>query len=191
MKMHRFIMVVAFLLVCALSAQAGDDLAGHPGYVDLDRIQIPVDAAEITEVNLGPELLKLAAGMENGNADLSKTLDGLFGIRVKSFGLTPELAEQTRPIVEDIQYQLENEGWKRLVYVKDGEELVLVSMKYDPAQPEKMAGLMVIAFDPADEAVFVNMVGSINLSDMGDLVDGIDVDLDNLLEGDTSGVGHD
>lgn len=182
MKMHRFIVVVVFLLVCALSAQAGDDLSGHPGYVDLDRIQIPVGAEDVTEVNLGPELLKLAAGMENGNAELSDTLEGLFGIRVKSFGLTPETADQIRPIVEDMQHQLENEGWKRLVYVKEGSELVLVSMKYDPVEPEKMAGMMVIAFDPADEVVFVNMVGSINLSDIGDLVDGIDVDIEDLAE---------
>jgi hypothetical protein len=184
MNMKRLIVAMVFLLICALSAQA-QDLSGHPGYVDLDRIQIPVDASEITEVNLGPELLRMAAKMENGDSDLSDTLDGLFGIRVKSFGLTPELAGQIRPIVEDIQAQLDNDGWKRLVYVKDGNELVIVSMKYDPADENKVAGLMVIAFDPADEATFVNMVGSIDLANLGDLLDDVDIDLEDLegLEG--------
>lgn len=182
MNTKRLIVAVVFLLICALSAQAQQDLSGHAGYVDLDRIEIPVDASEITEVNLGPELLKMAAKMENGDSDLSDTLDGLFGIRVKSFGLTPELAGQIRPIVDDIQAQLDNEGWKRLVYVKDGEELVIVSMKYDPVDESKVAGLMVIAFEPGDEATFVNMVGSIDLANMGDLLENVDVDLDDIVE---------
>lgn len=181
MKTQRLIVAVLFLLLCALSAQA-QDLSGHPGYVDLDRIEIPVDASEITEVNLGPELLRMAAKMDNGNEGLSTALDGLFGIRVKSFGLTPELAGQIRPIVDEIQAQLDNEGWKRLVYVKDGEELVIVSMKYDPADENKVAGLMVIAFEPGDEATFVNIVGSIDLANMGDLLDNVDIDLGDLVE---------
>ena len=69
-----------------------------------------------------------------------------------------------------------------MVYVKEGEELVIVSIKYDPADESKMAGMMVIAFEPGDEATFVNMVGSIDLSSIGGLMDGIDVDLDDLVE---------
>ena len=184
MKTKALIVAAVFLLLCALSAQAQEDLSGHPGYVDLDQIEIPVDAANITEVNLGPEMLKMAAKMENGDSDLSDTLDGLLGIRVKSFDLTPELAGQIKPIVDDIQAQLDNEGWKRMVYVKDGEELVIVSMKYDPADENKIAGMMVIAFEPGDEATFVNMVGSIDLSSIGGLMDGMDMDveLDDLVE---------
>jgi len=180
MKINRLIVMMAFLLLCSLSAQAAEDITSHPGYVDLDRIQIPVDAANITEVDLGPELLKMAANMENGDSDLSSALDGLFRIRVKSFGLTPELAGQIKPIVEDMQAQLDNEGWKRLVYVKEGDELVIVSMKYDTVEETKVAGLMVIALEPGDEATFVNMVGSIDLSSMGELLEDVDIDLDSL-----------
>lgn len=181
MNMKRLIVAVVFLLICALSAQA-QDLSGHPGYVDLDRIEIPVDASEITEVNLGPELLKLVCKMENGDEGLNKALDGLFGIRVKSFGLTPELAGQIKPIVEDIQAQLDRDGWKRLVYVKEGNELVIVSMRYDPADENKVAGLMVIAFEPGDEATFVNIVGHLDLANMGNLLGDMDIDLDGLVE---------
>ncbi len=180
MKTKALIVTVIFLLFCALSAQAQEDLSGHPGYVDLDRIQIPVDAGNITEVNLGPELLKMAMKMENGDTGLNDTLDGLFGIRVKSFGLTPELAGQIKPIVDDIQAQLDSEGWKRLVYVKEGEELVIVSMKYDPADENKVAGMMVIAFEPGDEATFVNIVGQLDLANMGGLLENVDIDLDDL-----------
>jgi len=181
MKMQRLIVMAAFLLTCAVSAQAVE-LVDHPGYVDLDRIQIPVDASEITEVNLGPELLRMAAKMENGDSGLSDSLDGLFGIRVKSFDLTPELAGQIRPIVDQIQDQLDHDGWKRLVYVKEGEELVIVSMKYDPVDEDKVAGLMVVAFEPGSEATFVNMVGSIDLAHMGELLEDVDVDLDDLVD---------
>jgi hypothetical protein len=176
------IVAAVLLLLCALSAQAQQDLSGHPGFVDLDRIRIPVGAANITEVNLGPELLKMAMKMDTGEEGLSQALDGLFGIRVKSFDLTPELVGQIRPIVDDIQAQLDNDGWKRLVYVKEGEELVIVSMKYDPADEKRVAGMMVIAFEPGDEATFVNIVGSIDLADLGGLMDGMemDVDLDSL-----------
>lgn len=184
MNTKRLIVAVVFLLLCALSAQAQQDLSGHPGYVDLDQIQIPVDTANITEVNLGPELLKMAMKMDTGEEGLNDTLDGLFGIRVKSFDLTPELAGQIKPIVDDIQAQLDNEGWKRLVYVKDGAELVTVSIKYDPADESKVAGMMVVAFEPGAEATFVNMVGSIDLASLGGLMDGMDMDveLDDLVD---------
>ncbi len=183
MNMKRLIVAVVFLLICALSAQA-QDLSSHPGFVDLDRIQIPVNAENITEVNLGPELLKMAAKMENGDSDLTDTLGGLFGIRIKSFDLTPELAGQIKPIVDQIQAQLDSDNWKRLVYVKDGAELVTVSIKYDPADESKVAGMMVIAFEPGAEATFVNIVGSIDLAHLGGLMDGMDmdVDLDDLVD---------
>ncbi|MCP4490113.1 MAG: DUF4252 domain-containing protein, partial [Gammaproteobacteria bacterium] len=103
--------------------------------------------------------------------------------RVKHFELLDEVeADMIRPIVEDIQRELEIDDWKRIVHVREGDETVSVNIKLDPADPAKIAGLMVLVFEPDDEAIFVNIVGSFALSQIGNMIDDLDVDLEGLLD---------
>lgn len=158
------------------------DLTKHPGYIDLDQIEIPKNAGDVTEVTIGPELLQMFAAM-GGGEDLPAEMGSLFSIRVKTFEVDAKMAQELRPIYDKIEKKLSKDGWVSMVKVKkNGEESTNVSIKYD--KKGQMQGLMVMSIDPYDEASFVNIVGKVDLKDLGFLgqhVSGSALDsLDNM-----------
>jgi len=172
MRKLRILLPCLFLPVLFITALAqGVDLKKYPGYVNLDEIEIPDKAGEVTEITLGPAMLKLAAMADNGDKDLSETLAGLHGIQIKTFDIDSDEAAKLQPIMDKIESQLNQKGWERLVQVKGKDERTVVSIKYDK---EKIAGLLVMSVKSGDEAAFVNVVGEINWSTLEDL----DLDLD-------------
>ena len=170
MKISQLTMIAMLLSAASIMAQ-NYDLTKHPGYVDLDQIQIPKGAGDVTEVTLGPELLRALSAITGAETGMAQFND-LFSIRVKSFEINPEIAEDLYPVFEKIEKKLQKEGWAQLVRVKkNDEEHTNVSIKY--GKKGEMEGLVVMTVDPYDEAAFVNIIGSINLKDLGFLGDHI------------------
>ena len=84
-------LLFALLLLLALPALAGD-LEKEPGYIDLEWIDIPDDAEEIQDIDLGPALLSAAADAEkSGDEELAKAFSMIRSIRVVSFSMDEEL----------------------------------------------------------------------------------------------------
>jgi len=169
------ILSLIFLCIPALVHAQDEDLKKQPGYVDLSAITIPDKAGEVTEIFLGPALLKLAMMAEEGeDEEISAVLSGLHGIQVKTFQVDPSESEEIIPIIDRIEKRLKGEGWERLVLVKEEDERVVVSIKSDEKQ---IVGLLVMAFDPNDEAAFVNVVGTIDFKSLEKL----DINLDDSV----------
>ncbi len=63
--------------------------------------------------------------------------------------------------VAKITSMIKEKGWKRLIYIKDDEEIVTVSTK---SVDDEMVGLVVVAYEPGEEASFVNVVGDLDLA---------------------------
>jgi hypothetical protein len=153
-------LLFALLLLLALPALAGD-LEKEPGYIDLEWIDIPDDAEEIQDIDLGPALLSAAADAEkSGDEELAKAFGMIRSIRVVSFSMD-EALETVDEAVEKIGKDLKKKGWKRLIYVKDDDEIVTVSTR---SVDDEMVGLMVVAHEPGVEASFVNVVGDLDLA---------------------------
>jgi hypothetical protein len=182
MKTIRQCLPWLLFLVPFVAAEAQEtDLKQYSGYVNLEEIKIPEKAGEVTEITLGPALLKLAAKTsEEGDENLTKALGGILGIQVKTFEIDSAEAESIQPIMDKIEANLNRDGWERLIQVKGKNERTVVSIKYDN---DKTAGLFIMSVEPGDEASFVNIVGSIDLNTIGNL--GIDLDdstLDSLKD---------
>jgi len=180
--------ILPVIIVLILLFSSSDEIYGQevdvtklPGYVDLERIEIPTEAEDITDINVGSSLLKMAAdSKENGDSKLSALLSQIYAVRVKSFEIDDETTATLRPHIEQIQQELESEKWERIVYVKSGDEMVTVSVKHDN---EKIAGLMFIAFEPGSEVVLANIVGDFDLAALTGLVLGFsDGELEEILE---------
>jgi len=153
-------LLFALMLLIALPVLAGD-LAKEPGYIDLEWIEIPEDADEIQDIDLGPALLSAAADAEkSGDEDLAKAFSMIRSIRVVSFSLDDE-SDAIDKAVDKIAKDLKKKGWKRLIYVKDDDEIVTVSTK---SVDDEMVGLTVVAYEPGEEASFVNVVGDLDLA---------------------------
>jgi hypothetical protein len=172
-------------MAIGISAQAKDatevKIEKLPGYVDLAQIRIPAGAEEVMDIDLGPSLLKIAAKSDpTGDKKLSQALSQIQSIRVKSFSIGQDEAAKVQRHIEEIEKKLSDDEWHRLVHMKDGSEIVSVNAKQDN---DKIIGLMIMVFDPSEEATFVNVVGQIDLATIMSLAMGMeDVDLQQLIE---------
>ncbi len=173
MKVLREVFLCLFILnpLTILYAEE-DSFKGHPGYVDLDEIKIPDKAGEVTEVHLGPALLKLISkAADDEDDDFVATMSELKGIQVKTFEIDSVDAGAILPIMDRIEDKLKRDGWERLVLVKERDERVVVSVK---PEGDKAVGLMVMTLEPGHEACFVNIIGTIDFQSLHDM----DIDLD-------------
>lgn len=179
MKTIRVSIVVMITLLCAGLLQAQEiNLEKHPGYIDFENIRIPSDAISVTDIDLGPALLRLA-GMMSDEADeeLQKSLSSLLSIRVKSFEIDPDDVGDLNSVVDRIEKKLTSEKWERLVYIRDREERTNISLKVDD---EKIVGFVLVSIND-EEVTFINVVGgNIDLDTIKKM--GRDFDFEDRLE---------
>ncbi len=149
------------LLILVVSPVLAGDLEKDPGYIDLEWIDIPDDADEIQDIDLGPALISAAADAENlGDDEMAEVFKMIRSIRVKSFSMDEE-SKAVDKAVAKISKMLKDKDWKRLIYVKNDDEIVTVSTR---SVDGDMVGLMVVAYEPGEEVSFVNVVGHLDLA---------------------------
>jgi hypothetical protein len=175
------LMTLMLCLVVAGSALA-KNLEKEIGYIDLEWIEIPEDALEIQDIDLGPILGDLAKdAKEKGDDALFQALGMVRSIRVKSYSVEEGSGQAASAAVAKIAAQLKEDDWKRLIYIKDGDETVSVSTKYNG---EDLVGLMIVTYEPDDSVAFVNVVGDLDLGTLISLAKDIDHDsIGDMLEG--------
>jgi hypothetical protein len=170
--MRRVICLIVLLSLYGLflgPAQAQDDkeIKKHPGYVDFEAIEIPGDAEETVEVYVRGPLLKLVAQATNHeDPALSKLLSKLLLIKVNTFSIDSEISPELKQKIATIESSLLKQNWEKVVRVKERDELANVYLKMDN---ERVIGLVVMAVEEGDEAVFVNIVGEIDMDSIGKL----------------------
>ncbi len=181
--MNRLVISALILLLgLSVSLHADEvDIKKLPGYMDIEKIEIPDGAEDVTEVTIGPELLKATLGsLENEDSDMLELLAGILSIRVRAFDLKSNQMKGVRSIVEDIEKTLDKKEWTRIVRAKSPDELTNISVRFDEGN---MVGLLVMSVEE-DEAAFINIVGDLNLGKiLASLGDGMDFSaLDSLQE---------
>ncbi len=179
-QLIKRITALATLLLLLTAPTFAADLKDTPGYVDLEWIRIPASAAEIQDIDLGAVLLGIAADAEdNRDEALLQALGMIKSIRVKSWtmdGDDPVASEA----MDKVARTLEKDDWKRLIYIKDDEETVTVSTRYEG---KDMVGLMLVTYEPDDTVAFVNVVGDLDLGTLFTLVRQFDDDsIADMLE---------
>lgn len=169
--------LAALLALPALAANVKD----LPGYFDLTWIDVPQDAAEFQDIDLSTVLLGVAADAEEaGDTDLATALSMVKSIRVKAFSTETTPAGDIDDMIQRITKQLKKDDWEQLISMKDDEERVTVSTKY---RDGNMVGLMIVAYEAAEEVAFVNVVGDLDLATLMKLGLGMgELDLDDLID---------
>ena len=183
MKTLRITSLFAITACLMFSAGAlAGSLDEEVGYIDLEWITIPDDATEYQDIDLGPILGDIAkdAG-EKGDDALVQALAMVRSIRVKAFSIDNGGGKEAENAVNKITAKLEQEGWKSLIKIKDGDEILMVKLKYDG---EDLAGLMILTYEPDDSVAFVNVVGDLDLGVLLGLAKQIDHDsIEDMIEG--------
>ncbi|MDA0891863.1 MAG: DUF4252 domain-containing protein [Proteobacteria bacterium] len=168
----RKLVIGVFTMLLALSAVAQEDeLRTMPGYVAFESLDEVYGEPKV-RVNVGGFLLSLMSKAAKNDPEAAAVLEGLEGVRINVYSTGGEVA----PAIDQLQNaknMLSNQNWEPIVPVNEDGQNVQVFIK---ANGEGVQGLTVMAVD-ADDAVFVNILGSIDPENLGAIMDQFDVDL--------------
>ncbi len=178
-KIHLVIFMTILMVLSA--STVGAKVSDEPGYVDLDFIQIPDDAEEIQDIDLGPVLKDVVReAKKNDDLEIAELLTMVHHLRMRAFSLDRYTDSIAKDAVEKIAKRLKEDDWDNLMKFKDGGELTTISTKY---HNNNMVGLMVVVFSPEDEVMFINVVGDLDLGKLMRLATELDSgELEEYLE---------
>ncbi len=174
--MKNLIKYFAVLLIISIGTVTAQkrDYTNEPGYVDFGDLSEFEEGEMVAEVFIESYLLKMVGKLtQNEEPELAELIGGLKLIKVNVFGVNEDNIGQINGRVELINKNLANNGWDRIVRVRDGGETANVHIKTNNG--EDIVGLVVLAVDENGEAAFVNIVGNINLEIIGKLGEKFDI----------------
>lgn len=177
------------LLAVTLTVPTGMAAASdQPGYLDLDFIDIPQDADQIQDINLGPMLKEVVREARNNeDPEIAELLSMVHNLRLRSFSIDENSAEMASKAVAKVSSRLKKDDWDNLMKFKDGDQLTTVSTKY---HNDHMVGLMIVVYEPESEVTFINLVGELDLGKLMRLATEVDSDeLGDYLDQVGSGSG--
>jgi hypothetical protein len=167
MKTYKFLFVFIGLFSISLFSQS--DYSKEPGYFDFGDLSIYEQGEGVTEVFLESNILQLVAAVtEDEEPELSAMLNGLQLVKVNVFEVSDKNEKELRGKIDDLDKKLESQKWDRIVRTKGGEEAVNVYIKTSSGK-KNIDGLVVTTLDKSGEAVFVNIVWTIDLKKIGKL----------------------
>ena len=181
MKKSILIMLLITLFAPALCAQQDDDYKDHPGFIDFGSFEKFQDAEETVEVFIKGPLLKFAAkAAESEDPDLASLLKNLKLVKVNVFSIDKFTMEDARNIMKSVSKKIDRNRWELMVRTKEPGEYVEIYTQFGP--DDSLTGLVVMAVQENDEAVFVNIVGDIDPEKLGKLSDKFNIPKLNSLE---------
>ncbi len=154
-----------------------DELKNMPGYIDFGDLAETYGEPKVS-INIGGTLLQFVGLMsEESNPETSEMMSNLKGVRVQIFEIGEDMTA-AREKFADVKRQLQSAGWEAVIQINEDDEQVLMFLKMNG---QKMDGMTVMVVDE-EEVVFVNIIGQIDPSQLGKVMDSFDVDIDGALE---------
>jgi hypothetical protein len=172
------VFAVAALLAASMSSVAQEpSIKDHPGFFDFDVIPRSIQLEPNVEINIKGALLRLAAeATVREDPELAEMLRNLKLIRVFTYendGWTDQQKLDFSGLARRIGTQLEEKGWDIVARVRDRDEHVFVYLR---EVREAVEGMIVMVVE-ADEAVFVNITGTIDPAQVGRIGSRFDIDV--------------
>lgn len=173
--MKALIKLTVFMLITATAVFAQkNDYSSEPGYIDFGDFESLESGEMVAEVIIEEHLLRMVAKMaRNEDEELYNLLSGLKLVKVSAFTVTEENEKKIQSKIDNINDQLNNSDWDRIVRFRDKEESANVYIRVEGE--DSIVGLVVATYDKYGEAAFVNIVGDINLETIGRLGNKFDV----------------
>ena len=188
MRLFSRLATVLFLCIGLASTPAqaqNDTLRTQPGYVDFSPVDAWFDTDATVQIDLQGAVLKLvASASESSDPEFSDLVGNLEGIQVRGYPARGLTAETLNERTQELMSLLEDQGWQRALYVREGSESSYVYVRRDG---DAIAGLTILSTDPNNESVFVNIVGSIRPEQIQKL--GQELDIESLETLDTNPQG--
>ena len=166
--MQRPIALAALVLLLALPAaraQTAQTMKSQPGYLPIEQLNLFPPEKLSVEVNIeGPILRMIAAATKQDDPGFSTVIAGLKGITLQAFPLKGVDAAAVKTRIAGAVRWLEGHAWTASIKVRDKGEETYVYLKQNG---DRIEGLTLLSVSPGDEAVVINIVGTIDPAQLG------------------------
>jgi hypothetical protein len=157
-----FALLVLFRAVPAVRAQT---MKNQPGYLPIEQLNLFPPEKLSVEVNIeGPILRMVAAATRQDDPGFSSVIAGLKGITLQAFPLKGVDAGAVKARIAGAVRWLEGHSWTASIRVRDKGDETYVYLKQSGGRIE---GLTLLSVTPGDEAVVINIVGTIDPAQLG------------------------
>jgi len=171
--MNKFVIGLLCTLFALPVLAQEDELKNLAGYVDFGDLSATYGEPKIT-INLGGTMLNFVGELSSSDSpETSELISKLKGIRVQIYNTSSDMAAATSQFGKTKKH-LKSSGWEPIVQVNDEDKQVLV---YTKMEKGNMEGMTVMVVDD-EEAVFVNVIGSLNPAELAKVMDKFDVHVD-------------
>jgi len=175
-------MGIAFVGMCLVATfgAAQQSVEQAPGYFALEEMGIFTEGKVEVDVDLkGPMIQMMAAAVGEKDPKFGELASQLQRIRVLVGSMEGQDRDGVQAAFDGAIKKLDGAGWAPMVKVDDGDEQVRVFVKQGASTID---GLTVLVNDAFQEAVLVNIVGSLDPQLVGKLIGSLEnlPDLDEL-----------
>jgi hypothetical protein len=140
-----------------------------------------LDARPTVEINLGATMLGLlSSASKNEEEGIAKILSALEAINVTVFEIeNSSKIDSIRDKLNNLADMKAKSGYEKLASIREDDSLVYI---FANIANDKLNSLSITALDDDEELVLIEIKGELDMSDIGDLMDHFDVDvnLDSL-----------
>lgn len=172
MKNFLFALVALLSIPCIGHAAEEAPLETQAGYVDFGELAAAYGEPRVM-INIGSSLLRLVSAIEHEDPVAEQILNHMESIRVHVYDTHGDVAPAAERM-DSVRSQLADDAWELIVHSREDGEQVEIFVKQDEV---RIHGLAVMAVD-SEEAVFINVLGSIDPEQLATVVAKLDVDVD-------------
>lgn len=159
-----------------------ETIDGHPGFFDFAKLNLFEQQDLEMHISVkGPLLALVAAASRDAEPDLSDTLGRLKGIEVRVYTLAEKRRPKARDLLDEIADGLRKQGWQSAITVQVQRDHGYAFLRYRGEHP---IGLAAMYITDENQAVFVNIVGKMDMATIGRLARRFDLDLLAVTEDD-------
>ncbi|MFO7444879.1 MAG: DUF4252 domain-containing protein [Ignavibacteriaceae bacterium] len=173
MKTLKILTVIIIFLSITLYAQ-DNNIEKHPGYFEFGELSSLDQGEEGAEIFIEEHLLKMVAKFsKHEDEELAALLNGLKLVKVNTFEVSDRNAKALKDKLNSIQTTLKNNKWDRIIRIRENGEDMNVFLKTD--RNKNINGLVIAGVGSDEKAIFVNIVGDIDLEAIGKLGEKFDI----------------
>gem|GEM_PF-380977 len=170
--MRVLIVLLLFVSGCSVIAQT-DEYGNNADYIDCGDLHAVYGGPKV-QINIWRTLLRFVGLMaKDEDEEVAELLSKLEVVRVQVYELE-ENAEPAINMVEDIPKELHTMDWEPVVVVREEDEQIRIFIKIGE---DVMKGLVVMSVDSETEAIFINIIGEIDPTQVGKVTKALDIDV--------------
>ncbi|MCG8415198.1 MAG: DUF4252 domain-containing protein [Pseudomonadales bacterium] len=176
MKLFKqFLICVTAVVVIPWALAADNDLQGHPGFVDFSTLTSRATEEPTVEISLKAPLLAMITNLIRAEDEMAADfVSKLLNVTVNVFESDAIDVDNIAESMSEIADNLDDQGWDRVVRVRDDEEHVDIYVRMS-SDEELIHGIAVMVASD-DETVMINLVGDISGNDVAALGRRFDID---------------